>query len=161
MNTKLLTIVAVTPLITAAPTLAHAQFVVCMEAQNDPYAHIKPDSLPPGTYEKLKQKGEARRQQMQAACDEVTKEQEALQRKADIEQQRYMAEQEQQRLMAAERAKQSEQAERLQAIEDAKPINRLFRGYQYFGHARFCHESRDGYLVQYVNDAEMEKAQRT
>jgi hypothetical protein len=61
----------------------------------------------------------------------------------------------------AERQKQQEAAAAAQAIIDAKPVNRLFRGYQYFGHVRFCHESRDGYLVQYVNDAEMEKAQRT
>jgi hypothetical protein len=64
--------------------------------------------------------------------------------------------------LEAEQRRQQEEADRAkQAIIDAKPINRLFRGYQYFGHVRFCNESRDGYLVQYVNDAEMEKAQRT
>jgi hypothetical protein len=63
------------------------------------------------------------------------------------------------RIDAELRRQQAEAAQAKQAIEDAKPINRLFRGYQYFGHARFCHESRDGYLMVYVNDFEMEKAE--
>lgn len=40
------------------------------------------------------------------------------------------------------------------------PVNRLLNGYMAFGYVRFCHESREGYLVQYVNGAELQKAER-
>lgn len=42
----------------------------------------------------------------------------------------------------------------------ALPVNRLLNGYMAFGYVRFCHESREGYLVQYVNDVELKKAER-
>jgi len=40
------------------------------------------------------------------------------------------------------------------------PINRLFRGYQLYVNVKFCKVVREGYLVQYVNDAEMARAEK-
>ena len=59
----------------------------------------------------------------------------------------------------AVRQQQAEEEARAQAIEAAKPINRLYRGYQRYGFVKFCNHVREGYLVKYVNDVEMERAE--
>lgn len=53
-------------------------------------------------------------------------------------------------------AQRAAEEEKVQAL----PVNRLLNGYTAFGYVRFCHESRQGYLIQYVNDFEMQKAER-
>jgi hypothetical protein len=53
-----------------------------------------------------------------------------------------------------------ERAVRSKAAEQALPANRLYFDYAAFAYVRFCHESREGYLVQYVNDVEMDKANK-
>jgi hypothetical protein len=40
------------------------------------------------------------------------------------------------------------------------PVNRLLRGYQLYAHVKFCKVAREGYLVQYVTDAEMARAEK-
>lgn len=68
------------------------------------------------------------------------------------------------RVKAAQAAEIQRKKNTERAAEEAKvqalPVNRLLNGYMAFGYVRFCHESRDGYLVQYVNDIEMQKAER-
>jgi hypothetical protein len=44
------------------------------------------------------------------------------------------------------------------AREAAKPQNRAFRAYNLYVRVKFCNETRQGYLVQYVNDVEMDRA---
>jgi hypothetical protein len=57
---------------------------------------------------------------------------------------------------------QSEAAEQAkeQAKIDAKPINVVFRGYQMYINVTLCNQVREGYLVQYVNDVELERANK-
>lgn len=68
---------------------------------------------------------------------------------------------EQQRLFAIEQAKRDKIAleeAKAKAIEDAKPVNVIFRAYTMYIFASVCNEIREGYLVKYVNDVELEKA---
>lgn len=55
------------------------------------------------------------------------------------------------------------QIQELGVTEDKQEMSdriaqRLTADYAAFAYVRFCHESREGYLVQYVNDIEMAKA---
>jgi hypothetical protein len=155
-------IIAAAAVLLTAPTMPvrAGDFLICDAANDDPYATANPNHFPPGSLEKLKEKAARRRQSAQAACDKVTAEQAELQHKADLE----LAERERQRQVQAkldaERAKKRAETEREQAVIDALPVNRLRFDYAAFAYVRFCHESRQGYLVQYVNDVEMEKAHK-
>ena len=103
---------------------------------------------------------ERRRQDWQLRCDTIKREAAEKRQQYDAavaEQNRQM--QEQAKLLA-ERRQQQEEAAKQQAIIDAKPVNRLFRGYQYYAHVKFCNQVREGYLVKYVNDLEMERAEK-
>jgi hypothetical protein len=46
------------------------------------------------------------------------------------------------------------------AIEDAKPINVLFRAYTRYVWVDICHQNREGYLMVFINDVEMERAEK-
>jgi hypothetical protein len=40
----------------------------------------------------------------------------------------------------------------------ALPVNRVLNGYSYYADVKRCHDVRNGYLVQYINDPELERA---
>jgi hypothetical protein len=56
--------------------------------------------------------------------------------------------------LSAKRAAEQQEQERI----DRLPINRLLNAYRMFAYARLCNEVRQGYLVTYVNDIELERA---
>jgi hypothetical protein len=69
------------------------------------------------------------------------------------------------REITAEKQKkfEAEQAERkriadVKAAEEAKPINVLFRAYTRYAYVKFCNQVREGYVLQYINDIEMQRA---
>jgi hypothetical protein len=45
------------------------------------------------------------------------------------------------------------------AREEAKPENKLQRAYRAYGLVQYCNKVRQGYLVTYINDEEMDRAQ--
>ncbi len=45
--------------------------------------------------------------------------------------------------------------------EAKKPGNRLLRGYKRYAYVKYCNEVRQGYVVVYVNDIELERAKTT
>ncbi|MBR0879129.1 flagellar biosynthesis GTPase FlhF [Bradyrhizobium barranii subsp. barranii] len=95
---------------------------------------------------------------------------EAARRFKESEERRQIEEKEKAARDAAERQRQAEDLQRKlddakarQAEEDRQqrlPVNRMVNAYAAYIFVRVCHESRDGYLVQYVNDAEMERAEK-
>jgi hypothetical protein len=90
-------------------------------------------------------------------------------RQAAAEKERQRVEAEQKRL-EQERAQQAfdalPEAEKaaIRSAEKAKrdhdqAVNLLSNGYAFFAHIQWCHDVREGYLSQYINDAELERAQ--
>jgi hypothetical protein len=61
------------------------------------------------------------------------------------------------RAMAQARAEAIERNRREEA-EARKPENRLIKAYQVYSNVAFCNELRQGYLVVWVNDVELERA---
>jgi hypothetical protein len=45
-----------------------------------------------------------------------------------------------------------------QAKIDAEPVNVVFRGYQMYINVTLCSQVREGYLVKFINDVEMERS---
>jgi hypothetical protein len=62
------------------------------------------------------------------------------------------------RRKAEEAAREAERRREAEAREAAKPQNRMFRAYNLYVRVKFCNEARQGYLIQYVNDAELDRA---
>jgi peptidoglycan hydrolase-like protein with peptidoglycan-binding domain/uncharacterized protein YecT (DUF1311 family) len=44
------------------------------------------------------------------------------------------------------------------AVEAAKPENQLFRAYRLYAFIKYCNELRQGYVMIYINDVEMDRA---
>lgn len=44
--------------------------------------------------------------------------------------------------------------------QQARPVNKVVNAYAAYIIVRICHESREGYLVQYISDAEMDRAEK-
>jgi hypothetical protein len=64
---------------------------------------------------------------------------------------------------AAEQAEQQrlwQEAKRQEAIEAAKPVNKLRDAYRNYVVTQTCYKARNGYLVTWVNDVEMERARK-
>jgi hypothetical protein len=40
------------------------------------------------------------------------------------------------------------------------PTNRLFNSYRLYAYVKFCNDVRQGYLVQYINDLELDRADK-
>jgi uncharacterized protein YecT (DUF1311 family) len=56
-------------------------------------------------------------------------------------------------------AREAEVAARAAAeVEAAKPENRLLLGYERYAFAKYCNDIRQGYMLVYVNDIELERA---
>jgi hypothetical protein len=56
---------------------------------------------------------------------------------------------------AAERAK----AEAAKQAWNRTAVGRVYNGYQHYAVVKYCHDVRDGYAVQYINEAEMSRAE--
>lgn len=132
--------------------------LICQAAKTDNYRDANPRHFPNNGLEGLRKKDAERRREYQVRCDELRREYAERQRQANVEaEQRRQKEQEQARLFA-ERQKQQKEAAAAQTIIDAKPINRLLLGYHHYAFVKFCNDVRQGYAVQYVNDAELQRA---
>jgi crotonobetainyl-CoA:carnitine CoA-transferase CaiB-like acyl-CoA transferase len=144
------------------PPLDGSDSLACRAARGElpGQAPVNPRFVSPQVFSKLNQKEEIRRQRMQAACDEIKREQAAERKEWNKAQ---AAEAERRKVEAELNRKRQEQAA-AEAKEQARvanlPINRVFRGYQFYAHVKFCNDVREGYLVQYVNDAEMMRAEK-
>lgn len=66
-------------------------------------------------------------------------------------------------LAAAAAAQKAEQEAatlaREAALRKQMVMTRLLDGYRFYAHVKWCYEVRDGYLVKYINDAELERAE--
>jgi hypothetical protein len=52
-------------------------------------------------------------------------------------------------------------AKRQAAIaESKKPVNQLFVAYKLYAHVQFCHQVRQGYMVVWINEVELERARQ-
>lgn len=77
-------------------------------------------------------------------------------RKAEVQRQATEAE----RLRAVAETQRQEAARRSAAereVENASPQGQLRRAYSLYILLRWCHATREGYLVQYINDVEMQR----
>ena len=124
---------------------------------------VTPGALPPDLLAKLQQQDFARNletceRQKQLGKEQVAAKEAQAQTQAALDAQQ-AAQREAERRTAAERQIAAQEEAARQAAEAAKPINRLFRGYQYYAHVKFCNDVREGYLVKYVNDVELERAE--
>jgi hypothetical protein len=124
---------------------------------------VIPGALPPDLMKELEKRDFATHFETCERLKQLGKEQIAAQatqaqRQAEYEAQQ-AAQQEAERRAASERQIAAQEEAARQAAEAAKPINRLYRGYQYYAHIKFCNEVREGYLVKYVNDVELERAE--
>ena len=120
---------------------------------------VIPGALPPDLLAKLQQKDFARNFETCERQKQLGKEQVAAQEAQAALDARQAAQREAERRAASERQIAAQEEAARQAAEAAKPINRLYRGYQYYAHIKFCNEVREGYLVKYVNDVELERAE--
>jgi hypothetical protein len=121
--------------------------------------HVTPGSLSPVILKKLRQKEFASNLQYCETRKQFGKEKLAAKEAADRQAVALAAQRREQERVEAVRQEHQQEEARAQAIEAAKPINRLYRGYQYYAHVKFCNEVREGHLVKYVNDVEMERAE--
>lgn len=124
---------------------------------------VIPGALPPDLLAKLQQKDFARNfetceRQKQLGKEQVAAQEAQARAQAALDAQQ-AAQREAERRAASERQIAAQEEAARQAAEAAKPINRLYRGYQYYAHIKFCNEVREGYLVKYVNDVELERAE--
>ncbi|HEY1475745.1 MAG TPA: hypothetical protein VGF53_16840 [Pseudolabrys sp.] len=142
------------------PPLDGSDSLACRSARGELEGRVNPNAVSPQLMAALNQKDAMRRQAAQASCDQIMREAAARRKEWDKAQ---AAEAERRKVEAELNRKRQEQAA-AEAQEQARvanlPINRLFRGYQFYVHVKFCNEVREGYLVQYVNDAEMIRAEK-
>jgi hypothetical protein len=57
-------------------------------------------------------------------------------------------------------ARERQAAAEAKAIEDAKPINVLFRAYTQYIYVNMCHQNREGYLMVFINDVELDRTEK-
>jgi hypothetical protein len=95
-----------------------------------------------------------------AICDLERNNQAEKQREKAIEAKAQAAERERRRQEYEAARPAREAAEREAARIEALPSNRLFNGYRLYGYVKFCNEVREGYMVQYVSDIELERARK-
>jgi len=157
--TALLTTVATAQAVELPPSDG-SDTLACRSARGELEGRVNPNAVSPQLMAALNQKYAMRRQAAQASCDQIMREATARRKEWDKAQ---AAEAERRKVEAELNRKRQEQAA-AEAKEQARianlPINRLFRGYQFYVHVKFCNEVREGYLVQYVNDAEMIRAEK-
>lgn len=112
---------------------------------------------------------EARREQEEADRPLIEKRQRLARENEAAESKRYeeqkARDEEAARIRAAQAAREADEnrrkaiAARQEAEAEArKPSSRLAHAYQAYSYVRFCHEVREGYLIGYVNDVELERA---
>ena len=93
-----------------------------------------------------------------ARCEEL----EPLKAARDAAEQRKLEAQqradEERRKEIAERQRQEHERERAEAEYWRQPVNRLRRAYHRYLYVTACHQARQGYLVVWINDVEMERA---
>lgn len=155
--TALLTTVATAQAVELPPSDG-SDTLACRSARGELEGRVNPNAVSPQLMAALNRKDAQRRQSAQVACDQIKREQAAERREWDAAQ---AAEVERRKVEAELNRKRQEQAA-VEAKEQARianlPINRLFRGYQFFAHVKWCNDIREGYLVKYVNDVELERA---
>jgi hypothetical protein len=60
-----------------------------------------------------------------------------------------------------EQQRQYLEAKRQEAIEAAEPVNKLRQAYYNYVNVQACYKRRNGYLVTFVSDVEMDRSRRT
>lgn len=157
--TALLTTVATAQAVELPPSDG-SDTLACRSARGELEGRVNPNAVSPQLMAALNQKDAMRRQAAQASCDQIMREAAARRKEWDKAQ---AAEAERRKVEAELNRKRQEQAA-AEAKEQARianlPINRLFKGYQLYVHVKFCNEVREGYLVKYVNDAELVRAEK-
>ena len=157
--TALLTTVATAQAVELPPSDG-SDTLACRSARGELEGRVNPNAVSPQVMAALNQKDAMRRQAAQASCDQIMREAAARRKEWDKAQ---AAEAERRKVEAELIRKQQEKAAsdaREQARIANLPINRLFRGCQFYAHVKFCNEVREGYLVKYVNDAELVRAEK-
>jgi hypothetical protein len=104
--------------------------------------------------EKHQQDMEIKAQQAEQAKRLAEEDRKRADEEAALDSQRRQAEAEQARIAEEGNARKRAEAER----EAAKPENQLERAYYFYGLVQYCNKVRQGYLVTYINDEEMERA---
>jgi len=144
-------------LTSSAKALLVGDALACQEANSEPAAC---KGCPPWVADKLRQQDLKRKQYWQPICDrqmrEAAERQEAARRQQAIEEAKQKEEAEHRQKLEQER----QAAAAAQAIEMSKPINRLRTAYQEYLYIRSCYQVREGYLVVWINDVEMERARQ-
>jgi hypothetical protein len=87
---------------------------------------------------------------------------ESARRKEELERQNVQLEAQRAAEAAERKAEQEKQAAAAEAkaIEDAKPINVLFRAHTRYIFVNVCHQNRKGYLMVFINDVELDRAEK-
>jgi len=57
-----------------------------------------------------------------------------------------------------QRIQDEENARAVAATEARKPLNRLLTGYRRYAYIKYCNEVRQGYVVVYINEVELDRA---
>lgn len=112
--------------------------------------------------EQARQAAAERERKRQAEEQAAERERQAQERERQRQAYEALSAEEKAALAAAAAARKAEQ----EAVELAREAafrkqmvtTRLLNGYRFYAHVKWCHDVRDGYLVQYVNDAELARA---
>ncbi|WP_316186622.1 hypothetical protein [Bradyrhizobium sp. SZCCHNRI2014] len=130
---------------------------ICQQA-NSPPPPCKGCS--PWVIEKLRQKDLKRIQEARQICAQLKRQE--FERKEAAKRQQVI--EEAKRKEEAERWRKAEQERQLataaRAQEMRKPINRLRTAYEQYMYVTSCHRAREGYLVVWINDVEMDRARQ-
>jgi hypothetical protein len=117
-----------------------------------------PSTLPPHIAERLRQKEQARINSRKQFCEE---ERRKLAERREKERQaaaaRQKAQEEMQRKLI-EQKRRDEEERRIKEAEMRKPINQLRLAYYRYLYVRRCYRAREGYVVVWVNDVELQRA---
>lgn len=118
--------------------------------------------------EAKRQQADAETRKAQAELARIAAQENARRQQAEAERRQAEAEENARKQQAAaeENAKRRQaEADARAAIaqevarEEAKPENKLQRAYRAYGLVQYCNKVRQGYLVTYINDEEMDRAQ--
>jgi hypothetical protein len=118
--------------------------------------------------EAKRQQADAETRKAQAKLARIAAQENARRQQAEAERRQAEAEENARKQQAAaeENAKRRQaEADARAAIaqevarEEAKPENKLQRAYRAYGLVQYCNKVRQGYLVTYINDEEMDRAQ--
>jgi hypothetical protein len=117
-------------------------------------------AMDPRVIEALRQKDEASRASAQVTCNQIKADAAAKQKQYDEDMARYAEAARRQATQLAEKMAQQAAQAKEEARIAALPINRLLTGYRLYNYVSICNQVREGYLVKYVNDIELERARQ-